>query len=755
MDPLDSAWKGTTFMKVYVNILIYLLGGTALSHIAMAWSAAVDHVPIQSGSLNAERVAEVIGGATLVGDIKISPDGQWVAYHVKRRSVEENAVKEQWLVQPVKRGENIREAVIPLPEGAQGVQWRPGTPALSLILPAVSAIEPNGKSLMLFDLVTRKLSPVLQQQPDETTGESRSYSLVVSENYSWSPQGRYVAFIAPASQDSQKTYEGLDTHRGVPIKKLKRAGAGNSMKRLFVLDTITNAITPLTSMGVNISAACDFDWSPDERSLVVTIDRDIDSVGTDTDLIVVDRASGKVRDLVVRPGMDCNPTWSPDGRWIAFSTQHGKPDYYGGWPAAVSAVGGKIISFPKATKAIRRTKHEWLADSSGFLYQIGWQMGTYLVRADLVTREISNPLPLPAGSLQLPFDDGRSFSRNARRIAYVRSAIDAPPELFVSDLDRLGRPIGAARQLTMLNADFPLQRQVRIEQLNWPSPDGKFIVHGLLVTPISAWRGSSIIKPLPTLLHLTGGPGMVPRGFAGDGWNEARLPLAALGYAVLVPNTRGRGGYEDEFLFGINSSKSYARLPFADAMAGVDELIRRGIADPQRLGVMGHSYGGFLTEYAITQTNRFKAAVVHEAHVVDLMNFYYPYEAGSWRALLARELFGVHDPFDSAERARLVAESPGLNGERIKTPTMLTFGAASSADRVGRPFHSVLRYYKVPSAFFVYDEGHVFARPAAIADHLTRTIEWLDHWVRGKPYPNAERAKEYEQWKEAVKIGTK
>src|ERR1051325_8631835 len=110
-------------------------------------------------------------------------------------------------------------------------------------------------------------------------------------------------------------------------------------------------------------------------------------------------------------------------------------------------------------------------------------------------------------------------------------------------------------------------------------------------------------------------------------------------------------------------------------------------------------------------------------------------------------MYGFRNPYEPHQRARLIAESPSYNADKITTPTLLEFGAHSAAIEIGRPFFAALRWNKVPSAFFVYDEGHVFYRPAAIADDLTRTAEWLDHWVRGMPYPDSGRAAEYDSGK--------
>jgi dipeptidyl aminopeptidase/acylaminoacyl peptidase len=189
-------------------------------------------------------------------------------------------------------------------------------------------------------------------------------------------------------------------------------------------------------------------------------------------------------------------------------------------------------------------------------------------------------------------------------------------------------------------------------------------------------------------------------------------------------------------MHGIRDGQSGVHLPYQDMMAGVDLLVQRGIADAKRLGVYGHSYGGYLTAYAITQTERFNAAVVHEGSVgltVEISLFAAP---GTDAALMMEELRGVKNPFEPAERERLIAESVLLQANRIKTPTLLLFGTTKAGRRAlaedcGWPLFQVLQRFRVPSELVLYDEGHGFFRPSNVADSTTRMINWMDRWVLG------------------------
>jgi dipeptidyl aminopeptidase/acylaminoacyl peptidase len=691
-----------------------------------------------SDSLTPEQAALAMAETPQIGDVVLSPDGKWVTYAVTRRSVERNSQETERFLQRVpQRGEYPEKATpLGIPGGAAAVQWRSDGKCLSVILS--SAMNGDGREtprddtrFACHDIEAGKLHVI------PVRGRA------VTPNYQWSPSGKYVAFIAPLAERAP-----LDPRRGVPHGLIEpyRPNA------LFILDVQSGATTQLTLDSLNVAPFPAFAWSPDEKSIAAAVHNGpkMEAVYDTGDLVVIDVASRRVRVLVDRPGMDAAPCFSPDGRFIAFATHQGDPAYRPGWPAIVSTREGRIIDFPKDS-AMGFRSCRWSEDGRAFYYVSPMEMTRRLVRAEPATRRVE-ALP-QASDLALAYEDNRSFSADGRIMAFTRESLTTPPDLFVSFLDETGAPEGAAVRLTNLAPNVALGGGIRVEEVSWPSSDGKFTIHSLLLTP------RKVQDKLATLLYIVGGPSMVDRGFFHDGWGSY-LPLAARGYAVLIPNTRGREGYGAEFNDGIRTGRSRGRLPLGDGLAGLDLLIKRGIADPDRAAVLGHSYGGYLTAYAITQTHRFKAAVIHDAPLYSTLGLEVGFPRNSWWRLLWRDLCGVQDPFDPEERARIVEEnSPGLHAERVKTPTMLIsatkngplppYGAVyPNAWRDSGPFYHSLRRFDVPAALLVYDEPHVWQRPAAIADDFTRTAEWLDYWVLGKPFPDPVRAKEYgmEEW---------
>ena len=608
---------------------------------------------------------------------------------------------------------------------------------------AETAPSGSGSPLLVrYAVDSKRVSPIplddhQPAQSESGKGQTRPRIVGVGTDYRWSPDGRLMAFTAPLA-----TRRPLDPRRGVLVGPQWNQGDPESQRHaLFVLDVSTGKVAQLSPDDYHVQR---FDWRPDAGAVVVAATLDSEGMPySRTNLMIIERATGAVRGLVSQPGMDGSPSWSPDGRWIAFASHFGAHTANAGGPAVIAAAGGPVTRFAGADAYTLSAFSQvvWSPDSQRFFYVSGHRMSPRLVEARLSSGRVVSLTP----------DDGvhdnrYSLSADGRWLAFTRESPSSPPELCVKSL-----PTGDVRTLADVVAPHPAIGQLRVDRVSWPSRDGRFTVDGFLVRPGA--RGTSDVasraeRPLPALVFVEGGPSMVRAGFATDGYNGAVSLLAAHGYAVLVPNTRGRAGYGDRFERGMRDGRSAGRLPYEDLAAGVDVLVRRGIADPDRLGILGHSYGAYLTAYAVTQTDRFKAAVVHEAHVVEWLTEALTSAPQTDWAVLVRDLYGITNVLDRVERSRLIAESPALNADRISTPTLLLFGAHSRARDAGRPLYNALYRAGVPAELVLYDEGHVLSRPAAIADGLQRTAAWLDFWVRGVPYPDVDRAREYAKWSE-------
>jgi dipeptidyl aminopeptidase/acylaminoacyl peptidase len=263
-------------------------------------------------------------------------------------------------------------------------------------------------------------------------------------------------------------------------------------------------------------------------------------------------------------------------------------------------------------------------------------------------------------------------------VGYVSQNSDHAPEAFVTTLDSF-----AATQVSRVNADAPSHPIGRTEVIRWKSTEG-LEIEGLLTYPVGYEKG----RRYPLILNIHGGPA----GVFVQSYLAARgiYPLAAFsaqGYAVLRPNPRGSSGYGKAFRHA--NRKDWGGGDYRDLMAGVDDVVARGIADPERLGVMGWSYGGFMTSWTITQTKRFKAASVG-AGVTNLMSFNGTADIPSF----VPDYFG--GAWDNLELPTGPLRDVQVKG--VTTPTLILHGEADVRVPVsqGYEFYNALKRQKVP-----------------------------------------------------------
>lgn len=575
----------------------------------------------------------------------------------------------------------------------------------------------------------------------------------------WSPDGQYYAFITSfrspekGKRRLRNWVNGLEAWKAVPLEHMYPDPLVSLHGALLLWDVKSGEVRRLVGAGDAVES---FDWSPDGRALIVearsATDYDVDGK-LRTDLIIIGR-DGKLIRSFNKPGSDeARPSWSPDGRSIAFlryadaeshTLQH--PTYY---PPKISflnpATGVVDIVEEEADMfaGSRIREMRWAKDSRSLSFHVEWDMRQALIKVD--PKQLSLAIkPLPS-VLDSPVYDRSHMTTSAdgRVLAFVESTPASPGELFVVKLDGQGHFLGKPRRVTQLHGNFALKGMVRINKLSWKSPDGQFTIHGQLLSPASAWEGGEVKKALPAVLSYVGGPTSIPAGF---GWHFGEMfAMAAHGYAVLIPNTRGRAGwgYGERFAHAIRDAKSRYGKAYQDARAGVDMLIAEGIIDPARMGVMGHSYGGGLTAYTVTQTARFKAAIDSDGSTVNLLEGTQWPRSTPWEKVLTRDLYGIHNPYDPAERMRLIEESAVMNADKIKTPLLMMY----TKDGVGvtgvQVLHGQLQKFGTPSELLFYQMAHGPVGITQNVDYVTRMIEWFDYWILGRPWIYPEREQEY------------
>jgi dipeptidyl aminopeptidase/acylaminoacyl peptidase len=276
---------------------------------------------------------------------------------------------------------------------------------------------------------------------------------------------------------------------------------------------------------------------------------------------------------------------------------------------------------------------------------------------------------------------------------------------------------GAAKKVTALNAQWASRPVVAPEFVKYKSFDGVEIEAALLV-PRSAEASSDNNRKLPLVVLVHGGP----TGRWSDSFEPWGQLLVSRGYAVLYPNVRGSTGYGQRFI-EMNRA-DWGGADFKDVMAGVDAMIARGVADPDRLGIGGWSYGGYMAAWAVTQTTRFKAAV-SGAPVIDMAS-----EFGTEAGPAYDEWFyGL--PYEKLDG--FVKSSPITYVKRAKTPTLLLQGEDDVTDPIGQSqqFYRGLKRYGVESDLVLYPrEGHGLREEKHLLDRLDRVIAWFDKYLK-------------------------
>jgi dipeptidyl aminopeptidase/acylaminoacyl peptidase len=454
----------------------------------------------------------------------------------------------------------------------------------------------------------------------------------------------------------------------------------------------------------------EFALAPDGSRLVYVTNRTGDPndyhVG---DLVLVDIADGASRDLPARPGDKTHLRWSPDGSRLAFLAWLDPALSY-----SRQCLYALDLSDPAATPAYRLltdpafdydlTCFEWCAEDGALYALAAVGTGSEIVRIEEATTQ-----RLSSDHTTVMEDLG--VDPDGDVLVFVAESATAFPEIFARDTD------GTTHQLTRLNADigtdYFLPRQ---EVVAWTSADGTPI-EGVLTYPNDYVAGTRV----PLIVDIHGGP----KGRALHRLRSYSFPpvWAAEGYAVLRPNFRGSEGYGNAF--AIANRRDLGGGDFADIMAGVDWCLAQGIADPERLGVMGGSYGGYMTNWAIGHTDRFRAAISMFG-IFHLQTDYSNSELSRWD----NDYLGAYYWEDPEIFRRL---SPGSYLTQIKTPTLILHGDEDTNTVLSnsRELYQALRHRGVVTQFVHYPrESHGLNEPNHRLDEIRRCLAWMDRFLK-------------------------
>jgi dipeptidyl aminopeptidase/acylaminoacyl peptidase len=623
-----------------------------------------------------------------VSDPQVSPDGAWVAYVVTANDREADEGRSAiWMVSWDGKD---RLALTASAEGTAKPRWSPDGRYLAFLSTAAGSEKAQ---IMLLD---------------RRGGGARQLTSVAGEigDYAWAPDGKRLVFtMEPAEPGASVKPIVIDALRF----KQDEEGylrSGNA-QHLYLFDIDAKRADPLTN-----DAHFNEDlpsWSPDGRliAFVRTEGRGADPDGRE-DIDVIEPSPGAVARTIVRPFTPNNQklAWSPDSSLVGY-LQGIEPKfnaYMQDRLAVVPAAGGAPRALSdKLDRAV--TSYVFAQDGRSILIEVEDDGTAYPARIDLAAGSITREVAASASVVS-------ALSAAAGHVALLRADDKAPAEVFALEAGKL-------RKLTAHNDAWLGELSLApVEDIRFKSRDGTD-VHGLMVKPSGFVAG----RKYPTVLWIHGGPnGQDEHSLVLDGYQFEPQMFAAKGFVVLRVNYRGGSGRGSAYAKAIYADWGHKEV--IDLLAGVDHLIELGIADKDRLGIGGWSYGGILTDYTIASDGRFKAAISGAGSANQLAT----YGSDEYVLQYNNEL---GPPWRNTE-LWLKLSYPFYHADRIHTPTLFLGGEKDFNVPIvgGEQMYQSLRTLGVPARLIVYPgEHHVFTRPSHVVDLAQRMTEWLDRYI--------------------------
>ena len=627
-----------------------------------------------------------VGGAT------ISPDGSWVLFSKSELDWGENERKTTWWRVPTGGGEPYRFIG---EEGGSGFQF-----------------SPDGSMLSFTRSVDEK-SQLFLMRTDGGEAQKLSKHKTSVGSYRWSQDGSKIFFVAaePRSEEEEKARKDGDDAIFVDEGPSgQRAGTWNNF---WVIDVASKEEKRITEVDHRIGS---FAVSPGaDRIAFTSRSENRRNQQNHSEIRLLDVESGEIRQLTENRAPESRLVWAPDGQSLAYTARTD-----GEWELMLDKIW--IMDPESGDKRMVSGAFDgnistfvWTPDASAILFSGLQGTNNNLFRLDVGSGDVVK-VTSALGSLS-----PSSFSRDRTRMAYVFQDFDTPSDVWIG-------PTDGSSGVRLTDANPWIEKKTVLgkgELIQWTSKDGTAI-EGILMLP-----SGDPDEALPLLLHIHGGPAGVFR----NAFSTQNHVWAGLGYAQLFPNVRGSSGYDDELLSG--NARDIGGGDYEDLMTGVDEVVARGIADPDQLGLRGWSYGGILGGWTVTQTDRFKGASIG-AMVSDWTSEYGPgfnHDVRLWY------IGGTpwENPGEWRERSALTHVA------NVTTPTLILHGMNDRTDTEPQSMMffqalkdqgKIARYIRFPR------EPHGFREPRHQRTRDVEEIRWIQKYVRGIEWTPWERPKD-------------
>jgi len=610
-----------------------------------------------------------------VSDLHLSPDGRFLAFS---------------LSEPVKVTERNQD--IWILDLASKESRRFTTSEKADFHPRWS---PDGKSLAFLSSREENAQVYLIEMEG---GEARVLTMekTAVTSFAWSPDGSRLAFTAKEnkSAEEKKKIESKDDARVV--------GVEGPPARLWVMELESGSKKILVGGDWRID---EYVWELGGRGLIVSASQNPQKELFTKAIYRVGLEEARMDQVFSPPGPYGNLKVSPDGRILLYcGARQDGPSPFDLWAYEFESRRCRNLTADSVDRSI--VDFQWRTDGSLMI-----QAPDGFVNGFIHLRQDGSVV----GTARFTVNPARSFVETEGRLIFIGENSVRPPEIWVSDAS------ARVEKLTDFNPGWPELGLVTPKIVKYPSFDGRAIEAAIFMP-----KGIGSETPLPFVVLVHGGPS----GAWTDRFNSWAQLLAARGIGVLCPNIRGSIGYGFDFM--ASNRKDWGGGDYKDVMAGIDHLVEKGIADPERLGIGGWSYGGYMAAWAVTQTDRFRAAV-SGAPMTDLAVEYGTESA----SINAYDTWYMGTPYEDLDL--FLSRSPMTFVNRVRSPTLLLCGENDITDPIAQcfMFYRGLRRAGVESEFVAYPrEGHGIREEMHQLDLLRRMLRWFERYLKA-PNPSA------------------
>lgn len=612
-----------------------------------------------------------------ISDVQIGPDNKGTLFVV----TEANCTSDSYTSKIYKSEEGVCEELLKTNQSCSQPRWSPDGKWIAYL------VSKNGVKHLYLMSMTSKMPRCLVHGTQDV------------QTFAWSPDSRKIAYVMTSEKKN-----------------------GESINRLFVTDiflkmapkALTDDEFCVRGNGDFGTSNVEFDWSKDSKSIIFAYSSSpsLEAFYLDSSIALVNVNTASITKWEKRAAFEAMPRFSPDDKQVAYLTELGKKKYNLVRQLAIRTPIGNDFKLLAATP-----------DEGPFLAGpnfLGWSAkGDSLIFYEPNATKFCIVMVPSNGEESFLLDTGDllikepALSLNREFLGFVGQSTDSPPEAFITRLDDF-KP----EKISSTNDHFQKFPQIKTQIISWRSSDG-LEIEGLLTYPIDYQED----KKYPLLVIVHGGPmAFFDESFLGAPGYYPYATFAQEGYFILKANPRGSCGYGKAFR-GMNY-QDWGGMDFVDIMSGVDALVAKDIVDAEKMGIMGWSYGGYMTAWTITQCAKFKAASMGAG----LSNLVSMNETTDLHHFLTDYMGAIEENFEL-----YVSRSPLTHVANVMTPCLIQHGTTDLRVPVsqGQEFYDALTQNGKVASLTLYPEmAHRFTKPKMYYQAMLENLEWFNRYLK-------------------------